>query len=71
ITGIVEQLRKYDLKKIPSIAETIDWAKALIYLGKKTIDKDTLQETLSILVKYQEDIERIENQLSEIVRLGT
>ncbi|MHA1226076.1 MAG: AAA family ATPase [Candidatus Hodarchaeales archaeon] len=71
IAGIVEQLRKYDLKKIPSIAETIDWAKALIYLGKKTIDKDTLQETLSILVKYQEDIERIENQLSEIVRLGT
>ncbi|MHA1975060.1 MAG: AAA family ATPase [Candidatus Hodarchaeales archaeon] len=71
IAGIIEQLRKYDLRKTPSIAETIDWAKALVYLGKKQLDKETLKETLPILIKYQEDIERIENQLGEIVRLGT
>ncbi|MFX0183641.1 MAG: AAA family ATPase [Candidatus Hodarchaeota archaeon] len=70
IAGIIHQIRKYDLRKTPSIAEAIDWAKALIYLGKKHIDKETLNETLPIILKYQEDIQRLETQLSEIIRLG-
>jgi MoxR-like ATPase len=70
ISGIIHQIRKYDLRKTPSIAEAIDWAKALLYLGKKHIDKETLKETLPIILKYQEDIKRLETQLSEIIRLG-
>ncbi|MFX0149823.1 MAG: AAA family ATPase [Candidatus Hodarchaeota archaeon] len=70
ISGIIHQIRKYDLRKTPSIAETIDWAKALLYLGKKHIDKETLKETLPIILKYREDIKRLETQLSEIIRLG-
>ncbi|MFX0170672.1 MAG: AAA family ATPase [Candidatus Hodarchaeota archaeon] len=70
ISGIIHQIRKYDLRKTPSIAETIDWVKALLYLGKKHIDKETLKETLPIILKYQEDIKRLETQLSEIIRLG-
>lgn len=70
IAGIIHQIRKYDLRKTPSIAEAIDWAKALIYLGKKHIEKETLKETLPIILKYQEDIQRLETQLSEIIRLG-
>lgn len=71
IAGIIHEIRGYDLRKIPSIAETIDWAKALIYLGKEHINEKTLTETLPVLIKYQEDIKRIESQLTEIIRLGT
>ncbi|UCE15071.1 MAG: MoxR family ATPase [Candidatus Heimdallarchaeota archaeon] len=71
IAGIVHQIRQYDLRKVPSIAETIDWAKALILLGKEFIDEPTLKETITILLKYQEDINRIDHQLKEIIRLGT
>jgi MoxR-like ATPase len=70
IAGIIHQIRKYDLRKTPSIAEAIDWAKALIYLGKKHIEREALKETLPIILKYQEDIQRLETQLSEIIRLG-
>lgn len=70
IANIVHQIRQYDLRKTPSIAETIDWTKALIYLGKKHIDKHILKETLPVLLKYQEDIQRLESQLSEIIRKG-
>ncbi len=71
ITGIVNQIRQYDLRKVPSIAETIDWAKALILLGKDHIDEPTLKRTITVLLKYQEDINRLESQLKEIIRLGT
>jgi MoxR-like ATPase len=54
IANIVHQIRQYDLRKAPSIAETIDWTNALIYLGKKHIDKHVLKETLPVLLKYQE-----------------
>jgi len=70
IAGILSQIRGFDLRKDPSIAEGIDWAKSLIYLGKKYIDKETLVKTLPILLKYQEDIQRIEIQATEILRLG-
>ncbi len=71
IAGIVHQIRQYDLRKVPSIAETIDWAKALILLGKEHIDELALKETITVLLKYQEDINRLESQLNEIIRLGT
>ena len=71
ISGVISQIRKQDLKKLPSIAETIDWAKTLIYLGYDHLDKEILKQTLSVLLKHQEDIERIDPQLSEIIRLGT
>jgi MoxR-like ATPase len=71
ITGIVHQIRHYDLRKVPSIAETIDWAKALILLGKEHIDESTLKGTITVLLKYQEDITRLESQLKEVIRLGS
>lgn len=70
IAGIVHQIRQYDLRKAPSIAETIDWAKALILLGKEHIDEQALKETITVLLKYQEDINRLDSQLKEIIRIG-
>ncbi len=70
IAEILSQIRGYDLRKDPSIAEGIDWAKSLVYLGRKHLDKEILIKTLPILLKYQEDIKRIENQAAEILRLS-
>jgi MoxR-like ATPase len=54
----VQRLRHLDLKKNPSVSETIDWAKALVLLNAKTLDKETLDNTLSLLLKHESDVQR-------------
>ncbi len=53
-----QRLRRLDLKKSPSVSETIDWAKALVLLNAKTLDKETLEDTLTILLKHEADVQR-------------
>ena len=55
---VVQQLRRMDLRKVPSISETLDWARALVILNAKTIDEDTLGNTLTVLLKYEADVQR-------------
>lgn len=55
---LVQRLRRLDLKKSPSVAETIDWAKALVLLNAKTLDKETLDNTLTLLLKHEADVQR-------------
>lgn len=55
---LVQKLRRLDLKKNPSVSETIDWAKALVLLNAKTLDKETLENTLTILLKHEADVQR-------------
>src|SRR5258708_6491429 len=55
---VVQRLRHLDLKKNPSVSETIDWAKALVLLNAKTLDKETLDNTLSLLLKHESDVQR-------------
>jgi MoxR-like ATPase len=57
IARIVRSLRSLDLKKHPSISETIDWARTLVLLGIEAVDAETARATLHILLKYQSDIE--------------
>jgi hypothetical protein len=47
-----------DLRKVPSISETLDWARALVTLNAKTIDEETLRTTLTVLLKYEADVQR-------------
>ncbi|MHA1979181.1 MAG: AAA family ATPase [Candidatus Hodarchaeales archaeon] len=70
MTKIVQHLRSMDLRKVPSIAETIDWANSLIHLGKTQIDQKVLKTTLPVLLKYQEDLLLIKNKHSELIRLS-
>jgi hypothetical protein len=70
IAKIVHFLRDLDLRKSPSIAETIDWAQALIHLGITQIDEDVLKQTLPVLLKYQEDLQLIKSKYREMIRLG-
>ena len=61
---VIRNLRGMDLRKAPSIAETLDWARALGELGVTTLDPDAIRRTLSILLKHRSDIERAEQQVA-------
>ena len=60
---IVQKLRKGDMRKSPSISETLDWANALVALNAKNLDKDTLEETLSVLLKHEADLQKAKRQI--------
>ena len=59
VVAFVQRLRTIDLFKLPGVAETIDWAAALQYLDQHELNADAVDETLGILLKYQDDIARI------------
>src|SRR3954469_18901747 len=63
VAKIVSSIRNLDLKKSPSISETIDWARTLLYLGRNEIDTETIGETLHVLLKYQGDIQKARKEL--------
>jgi MoxR-like ATPase len=65
VVAFVQRLRKMDLFKLPGVAETIDWSKALVALDKLTLDPQTVNDTLGTLLKYQDDIARIRGSEAE------
>jgi MoxR-like ATPase len=58
VVRLVQSIRELELKKPPSIAETLDWARTLLHLNVGTLDPATLRATLSVLLKFQTDIEQ-------------
>ena len=64
IARIVRSIRQLELKKSPSVSETIDWARTLVLLGIEHIDAQQAKETLHILLKYQTDIAKAAKELS-------
>jgi MoxR-like ATPase len=67
VVAFVQALRGEDLFKLPGVAETLDWATALSTLDRMTLDPATVNDTLGVLLKYQDDIAKIEG--SEAKRL--
>ena len=64
VSRIVRSIRQLDLKKSPSVSETLDWARTLMLLNFDSIDEQTAKETLHILLKYQSDIVKTAKELS-------
>ena len=64
VARIVRSIRQLELKKSPSVSETLDWARTLVLLGVKDVDADQAKETLHILLKYQSDIAKATKELS-------
>jgi len=60
VVHFIQKLRELDLFKAPGVAETIDWASALTELDKVALDPETVSDTIGVLLKYQDDIARIE-----------
>jgi MoxR-like ATPase len=63
VARVVRSIRELDLKKAPSISETIDWARTLLYLGKREISPEVIGDTLHVLLKYQSDIAKARKEL--------
>ncbi|WP_419865220.1 AAA family ATPase [Candidatus Poriferisodalis sp.] len=64
IARVVRSIRQLELKKAPSVSETLDWARTLVLLGIENIDVEQAKETLHILLKYQSDIEKAAKELT-------
>jgi MoxR-like ATPase len=60
VVAFIQKLRQLELFKVPGVAETIDWAGALTELDKVALDPETVSDTIGVLLKYQDDIARIE-----------
>ena len=55
----MQELRKEELFKVPGIAETLDWVNALVALNQGTVSEEVAEETLGVLLKYQDDVELV------------
>ncbi len=68
LVAFVQGVRELDLKKHPSVSETIDWARALMLLNASELDGDLVRRTLNVILKFQEDITAVDRQALELVR---
>lgn len=62
VVSFVQDLRRQDLYKLPGIAETLDWAQILMTLQRERLDEQTIRDTLGVLLKYQDDVEKVTAQ---------
>jgi MoxR-like ATPase len=63
LVSFIQELREMDLKKVPAISETIDWARTLILLHTESLDADLVRQTLNVILKFQEDVESVQAEL--------
>ncbi|HET8706475.1 MAG TPA: hypothetical protein VFM46_09255, partial [Pseudomonadales bacterium] len=68
LVGFVHALREMDLKKVPAISETIDWARALVLLHADTLDADLVKATLNVLLKHEDDIQTVEPEVFSMLK---
>jgi MoxR-like ATPase len=68
VARFVAGLRKLDLKKAPSIAETLDWARGLCALGVRELDAATVRRTLSLVLKHEDDLRKAEGRVSALLK---
>ena len=67
LVDFIQQIRQRDLKKLPAVSETIDWARTLLLLHADTLDRDIVHNTLNVVLKFQDDIENIEAELPSLL----
>ena len=70
VARTVRSIRRLELKKPPSVSETLDWARTLVLLGVSRVDADVASDTASILLKHQSDIARVNKELASLEGLG-
>jgi MoxR-like ATPase len=65
VVSVVQRIRQIDLKKTPSISETLDWAKALALLNAEQLDEALVHDTLSVILKYEGDLRKAQDEIKE------
>jgi len=68
VVSVVHRIRQLDLKKSPSISETLDWAKALTLLNAEQLDEGTINDTLNAILKYEGDIRKAQDELKDYLQ---
>jgi MoxR-like ATPase len=67
ITRFIQELRQADLYKAPGVAETLDWTAALLALDQQALDPAVVEETLGVILKYQDDVQKVKGELARRV----
>jgi MoxR-like ATPase len=71
LVRFIHELREMDLKKAPSISETIDWARTLLLLHADRLDPEIVKNTMNVILKFQEDIESVAPELTTLMQKAT
>ena len=64
---MMQKLRDLDLKKTPSISETLDWARALLALNATELESDIVNQTLNVILKYEGDVRKAQGELDKLL----
>jgi MoxR-like ATPase len=67
LVAFIQEVRRLDLKKVPSVSETIDWAKVLLLLNSSKLDHNLVRDTLNVFIKFEEDIDVVKNNVTELI----
>ena len=67
LVAFVQGLRALDLKKLPAVSETIDWARTLVLLHARELDADLVRNTLNVLLKFQDDIDNVDGEVNALL----
>jgi len=67
VVTLMQKIRELDLKKTPSISETLDWARALMALNADSIEEDIANDTLNVILKYEGDVAKAQSELSKLI----
>jgi MoxR-like ATPase len=70
VVAAVQKVREIDLKKVPSISETLDWARTLTVLNAEDLDEEIVNDTLNVILKYEGDIRKAQTELVDFLRAG-
>ena len=68
LVAFIQELRELDLKKVPAISETIDWARTLLLLHTDALAPDMVRDTLNVILKFQEDIDNVDAEIPALTR---
>ena len=67
VTRFVQELRQMELYKVPGVAETLDWTRALMALDTESLDESVVEETLGALLKYRDDIDKVRGERAKAI----
>ena len=68
VVQMMHKLRELDLKKVPSISETLDWARALLALNASDLDEELVNQTFNVILKYEGDVRKAEGELGKMLQ---
>jgi MoxR-like ATPase len=68
VVRVMHRIRELDLKKSPSISETLDWARALLALNADEIEAEIVNDTLNVILKYEGDVKKAQAELSKLIQ---